>query len=311
MDKQKPTMMFNPYSGRPRDPRDIASDPAGLLLMDADEVMYAAPKAQPTTASDDRALPPLPTPDSYLFQHEETGVTQCVDGQQVEWGFENNNPRLQRIGGMFTESQMQAYARAALAPSPGVDAGKQKPSPGTVAWVQNGIANFIADNWPMRKHTLAEIEAGIRAIEIGVPPVAAPSPAASADTDKRFPFYELRFIMRFLSHEGSAPKEDWQTAYGMARAVFERWSKDRNAAPVAAASADEWMAEAEHLADEYAKSFHDAVNGPSYARKLSRAALLAHLKARPAPADECRWLGHTATRCPGGPKCDLLKKGDE
>ena len=53
--------------------------------------------------------PPLPTPDSYLFQHEETGVTQYVDSQQVEWGFEKNNPRLQRIGGAFTEAQMRAY----------------------------------------------------------------------------------------------------------------------------------------------------------------------------------------------------------
>lgn len=75
-------------------------------------------------------------------------------------------------------------ARAALAPSPGVDAAEQKPVPGTVAWVQNGIANFIADNWPMRKYNLAEIEAGIRAIEIRVPAVAAPSPAASAEPGK-------------------------------------------------------------------------------------------------------------------------------
>jgi len=56
--------------------------------------------------------PELPTPDSYLFQHEETGLTQVVDGQQVEWGFENNNPRLRRVGGMFTEMQMRAYVRA-------------------------------------------------------------------------------------------------------------------------------------------------------------------------------------------------------
>jgi hypothetical protein len=35
-----------------------------------------------------------------------------------------------------------------------------------VAWVQTGIADFIADNWAMRKYSLEEIEAGIRAIEI-------------------------------------------------------------------------------------------------------------------------------------------------
>ena len=62
-----------------------------------------------------QGLPLLPTPDSFLFQHEETGNTQFVDGQQVEWGFEKNNPRLQKIGGVYTEIQMLAYAREALA----------------------------------------------------------------------------------------------------------------------------------------------------------------------------------------------------
>lgn len=36
------TMMFNPYTGKPRDPRDIASDPAGLLMLDPDEPVQAA-----------------------------------------------------------------------------------------------------------------------------------------------------------------------------------------------------------------------------------------------------------------------------
>ena len=62
-----------------------------------------------------QGLPPLPKPDSFLFQHEDTGNTQFVDGQQVEWGFEEHNPHLQKIGGAYTESQMQAYAREALA----------------------------------------------------------------------------------------------------------------------------------------------------------------------------------------------------
>lgn len=50
----------------------------------------------------------LPEPDSYLFQHEETGLTQYVDRQQVEWGFEKNNPRWQKISGAFTEKQVIA-----------------------------------------------------------------------------------------------------------------------------------------------------------------------------------------------------------
>ena len=30
-------------------------------------------------------------PVAWMFQHEETGRTMCVDAQQVEWGFEKGN----------------------------------------------------------------------------------------------------------------------------------------------------------------------------------------------------------------------------
>lgn len=59
-------------------------------------------------------LPPLPEPDSYLFQHEETGQTMFVDSQQVEWGFEKINPRLKKISGAFTEAQLRDYALQVL-----------------------------------------------------------------------------------------------------------------------------------------------------------------------------------------------------
>lgn len=49
----------------------------------------------------------MPTPDSYIFQHEETGITQFVDAQQVEWGFEKNNPRWKRAGSAYTEQQVR------------------------------------------------------------------------------------------------------------------------------------------------------------------------------------------------------------
>ena len=39
----------------------------------------------------------LPEPVAYMWQHEETGVTGFVEVQQVEWGFQENNPRLQII----------------------------------------------------------------------------------------------------------------------------------------------------------------------------------------------------------------------
>lgn len=40
-------MLFNPYSGRPRHPSDIASDPAGILMPDPDEPLLSAPFAKP------------------------------------------------------------------------------------------------------------------------------------------------------------------------------------------------------------------------------------------------------------------------
>lgn len=34
-------------------------------------------------------------------------------------------------------------------------------------------------------------------------------------------FYKLKFICRVLGNDGNAPKEDWRTAYGMARSLFD------------------------------------------------------------------------------------------
>jgi hypothetical protein len=58
----------------------------------------AALKAQPA---------PVQEPIGYLFQHEETGLTTVVDVQQVEWGFEKNNPRHQNIGPVYTTPPAQ------------------------------------------------------------------------------------------------------------------------------------------------------------------------------------------------------------
>ena len=64
------------------------------------------------------AMPELPEPEAYIFQHEETGNTMFVDRQQVEWGFEKNNPRLQKVGKAYTADQMRAYALATLQAQP-------------------------------------------------------------------------------------------------------------------------------------------------------------------------------------------------
>lgn len=43
----------------------------------------------------------LEEPYGYVFQHEETGLTQVVDAQQIEWDFEGNNPRWHKIGPVY------------------------------------------------------------------------------------------------------------------------------------------------------------------------------------------------------------------
>lgn len=40
-------------------------------------------------------------PVAWEFQHEDTGLIDFVDPQQVEWGFEKNNPRWQKIGPVY------------------------------------------------------------------------------------------------------------------------------------------------------------------------------------------------------------------
>jgi hypothetical protein len=40
-------------------------------------------------------------PVAWMYQHKETGVTGFADEQQIEWGFEKNNQRLQRVCALY------------------------------------------------------------------------------------------------------------------------------------------------------------------------------------------------------------------
>ncbi|WP_266030351.1 hypothetical protein [Brucella intermedia] len=56
-----------------------------------------------------------PEPIGYLFQHEDTGLEQVVEVQQVEWGFEKNNPRWQKIGPVYSVPVSQPSVARELA----------------------------------------------------------------------------------------------------------------------------------------------------------------------------------------------------
>lgn len=85
---------------------------AARQALEALEVVIADVKSTPTAYEAQRqALVSLrqaieqaeqQEPVAWLFQHEDTGLTDCVDVQQVEWGFEKNNPRWQKVAPLYT-----------------------------------------------------------------------------------------------------------------------------------------------------------------------------------------------------------------
>lgn len=54
-------------------------------------------------------------PYGYAFQHEDTGLEQVVDVQQVEWGFEKNNPRWQKLGPVYLHRPPEVKTAPAVA----------------------------------------------------------------------------------------------------------------------------------------------------------------------------------------------------
>jgi len=90
-------------------PAGSATHTAAVADMRTIRAALTAPAAEVPEAMGDE--PALPEPDSYMFQHDETGQTMFVDSQQVEWGFEANNPRLHKIGGAYTADQLRTYAK--------------------------------------------------------------------------------------------------------------------------------------------------------------------------------------------------------
>lgn len=61
------------------------------------------------------AEPVKTEPYGYAFQHEDTGLKQVVDVQQVEWGFERNNPRWQKLGPVYLHQPSEMKTAPAVA----------------------------------------------------------------------------------------------------------------------------------------------------------------------------------------------------
>jgi hypothetical protein len=116
--------------------------------------LYTTPPAQPA---------PVQEPIGYLFQHEETGLTTVVDVQQVEWGFEKNNPRHQKIGPVYTTPPAQPAPVQPVAFEVGLVewvGNKLMATPKTTttppaSWVEMVTANLVREG--VNKHKAREL----------------------------------------------------------------------------------------------------------------------------------------------------------
>jgi hypothetical protein len=70
------------------------------------------------------AQPEQGEPVAWMFQHEETGRIMFVEAQQLEWGFEKGNPRLKKIGPLYTTPQPKQAQGEPVAVVTGVYGGR-------------------------------------------------------------------------------------------------------------------------------------------------------------------------------------------
>jgi hypothetical protein len=77
---------------------------SGYVCVDCHALFQAADHQSPRPE-------PEAEPVAWMFQHEDTGLIDYIDTQQVEWGFEKNNPRWQKIGPVYLHPPQPSPAR--------------------------------------------------------------------------------------------------------------------------------------------------------------------------------------------------------
>lgn len=116
------TMLFNPFTGKPRDPRDIASDPRGILVWDGEEPLLAAspqPAAQPCQGCNGSGwvgTPPMRCPFCKMHaiaaqpEQPEPGVlTAAMSPEQVARMFHECYERLAPSFGCETRKETRSF----------------------------------------------------------------------------------------------------------------------------------------------------------------------------------------------------------
>lgn len=81
------TILFNPFTGKPRDPRDIASDPHGGLIWDGDTPLVAAKPADPLAIALNTMHPDCHrAADAFWGYWRENGETHRHGYYESTWG---------------------------------------------------------------------------------------------------------------------------------------------------------------------------------------------------------------------------------
>ena len=100
------TMLFNPYTGTPRHPSDIRSDPEGIMMLDPDEPIRAS---EPT---------PEPVAAQHRFRHPQKGTPgwsawqPCAVGNRPSWEIDSQGYEVEY------RALCVLAARASLPPAP-------------------------------------------------------------------------------------------------------------------------------------------------------------------------------------------------
>jgi hypothetical protein len=104
-DRYAVPVLFNPYTGEPRDVRDVQSDPQGILIVPPGKVdMLAAPPAQtPPRLGEDEVEYPHPPAKPPVY-------ATAANTKAVRDGFEMGG--YEKEPGYYSEAQLDEFARA-------------------------------------------------------------------------------------------------------------------------------------------------------------------------------------------------------
>jgi len=91
------TMLFNPFTGEPRHPEDIKSDPRGFLVWDGEEPLKAYPKHRDALEVINYRIAVIPTheaADAFWQYWRENGESHKHGYYESTWGAINRAIRL-------------------------------------------------------------------------------------------------------------------------------------------------------------------------------------------------------------------------